>query len=270
MAFDKIIDSAQLESDLTSVAAAIRAKGATAAPLSFPAGFVSAVNNIFTSSAFGYIIASFPAAAASCTCSSGGTVLEADAAGLARGQFVFEVPAAGTWTVTISNGTDTKSESASITTAGQAEVVKLSFSLYLFSEGAGVSEGFTFNSVRPGEWTQSNDFIQWSTRVAIGNALYVTPTLDVSNYTTLVFELEGISKNSGSTVAQTNITIGVGADVPKTAADGGTWAAKTTVAYSTTRAVYNVDITNITGTAPLYVKITAPLTTGKIYNIYLI
>lgn len=135
MAFDKIIDSAQLESDLASVAAAIRAKGAAAAPLSFPAGFVSAVNNIFTSSAFGYIVASFPAAAASCTCSSGGTVLQADAARLARGQFVFEVPAAGTWTVTISNGTDTKSTSASITTAGQAEAVKLSFSLILLDGG---------------------------------------------------------------------------------------------------------------------------------------
>ena len=77
--------------------------------------------------AFGYIVASFPTTAASCTCSNGGTVLQADAAGLARGQFVFEVPAAGTWTVTISNGTDTKSESASITTAGQAEKVTLAF-----------------------------------------------------------------------------------------------------------------------------------------------
>lgn len=135
MAFDKIIDSAQLESDLTSVAAAIRAKGATADPLSFPAGFVSAVNNIFTSSAFGYIVANFPTTATSCTCSSGGTVLEADAEGIARGQFVFEVPSAGTWTVTISSGTDTKSESVSITTAGQAESVKLSFSLILLDGG---------------------------------------------------------------------------------------------------------------------------------------
>lgn len=135
MAFDKIIDSAQLESDLTSVAAAIRAKGATADPLSFPAGFVSAVNNISTSSGFGYIVANFPTTATSCTCSSGGTVLEADAAGLARGQFVFKVPAAGTWTVTISNGTDTKSKSVSISAAGQAEVVKLSFSLILLDGG---------------------------------------------------------------------------------------------------------------------------------------
>ena len=86
-------------------------------------------------SAFGYIVANFPTTATSCTCSSGGTVLEADAAGLVRGQFVFEVPAAGTWTVTISNGTDTKSESVSITTAGQAESVKLSFSLILLDGG---------------------------------------------------------------------------------------------------------------------------------------
>ena len=136
MAFDKIIDSAQLESDLTSVAAAIRAKGATADPLSFPAGFVSAVNNIFTSSAFGYIVANFPTTATSCTCSSGGTVLEADAAGLARGQFVFEVPAAGTWTVTISSGTDTKSKSVSITTKGSIENVVLKFNLYILRNGS--------------------------------------------------------------------------------------------------------------------------------------
>ncbi len=135
MAFDKIIDSAQLESDLTSVAAAIRAKGAATGSLSFPAGFVSAVNSIFTSSAFGYIIASFPAGAASCTCSSGGAVLQADAAGLARGQFVFEVPAAGTWTVAISSGTDTKTESVSITNSGEAVVVTLTFSLVLLDGG---------------------------------------------------------------------------------------------------------------------------------------
>ena len=76
-------------------------------------------------SAFGYIVANFPTTATSCTCSNGETVLEADAEGLARGQFVFEVPTAGEWTVTISIGADTKSESVSITAAGQAETVTL-------------------------------------------------------------------------------------------------------------------------------------------------
>ena len=48
MAIDKAVDSTQLDSDLTSVANAIRTKGGTSAQLAFPAGFVSAVQNIPT------------------------------------------------------------------------------------------------------------------------------------------------------------------------------------------------------------------------------
>ena len=46
MAFDKVIDSAVLDANLTSVADAIRAKGGTSEPLSFPEGFISAVEGI--------------------------------------------------------------------------------------------------------------------------------------------------------------------------------------------------------------------------------
>lgn len=46
MALDKLVDSTQLDSDLTSVANAIRTKGGTSAQLAFPAGFVSAIQNI--------------------------------------------------------------------------------------------------------------------------------------------------------------------------------------------------------------------------------
>ncbi len=46
MAYDKAVDSAQLDADLTSVADAIRTKGGTDAQLAFPAGFVSAVQAI--------------------------------------------------------------------------------------------------------------------------------------------------------------------------------------------------------------------------------
>ena len=48
MAVDKLVDSTQLDSDLTSVANAIRTKGGTSASLAFPAGFVSAVQAIPT------------------------------------------------------------------------------------------------------------------------------------------------------------------------------------------------------------------------------
>lgn len=46
MAVDKLVDSTQLDADLTTVANAIRTKGGTSADLAFPAGFVSAVQAI--------------------------------------------------------------------------------------------------------------------------------------------------------------------------------------------------------------------------------
>lgn len=46
MALDKLVDSTQLDSDLTSVADAIRAKSGGSSQLAFPAGFVSEIGNI--------------------------------------------------------------------------------------------------------------------------------------------------------------------------------------------------------------------------------
>lgn len=46
MAVDKLVDSTQLDADLTSVANAIRTKGGTSAQLAFPAGFVQAIWDI--------------------------------------------------------------------------------------------------------------------------------------------------------------------------------------------------------------------------------
>ena len=48
MALDKLVDSTQLNTDLTAVANAIRTKGGTSAQLAFPAGFVDAVEAIET------------------------------------------------------------------------------------------------------------------------------------------------------------------------------------------------------------------------------
>ena len=48
MSVDKLVDSAQLDADLTSVANAIRAKGGTSAQLAFPTGFVNAIGAIPT------------------------------------------------------------------------------------------------------------------------------------------------------------------------------------------------------------------------------
>lgn len=44
----KLVDSTLLDSNLTSIANAIRTKGNTQSQLAFPNGFISAINNIFT------------------------------------------------------------------------------------------------------------------------------------------------------------------------------------------------------------------------------
>lgn len=151
-------------------------------------------------SAFAYIIANFPTTVTSCTCSSSGTVLQADAAGLARGQFVFEVPAAGTWTVTISNGTDTKSESVSITAAGQAEAVKLSFSLYILKDGA-LADGYTLvnRSGQSAAAVLTNGIIQVN-NPSVSDGLNVpwqlTPATSFEKYDTLHFRVKNIAHSA--------------------------------------------------------------------------
>lgn len=54
MSVDKLVDSTQLDTDLTSVANAIRTKGGTSASLAFPAGFVSAIAAIPTGGGSGF------------------------------------------------------------------------------------------------------------------------------------------------------------------------------------------------------------------------
>lgn len=55
MSVDKLVDSAQLDTDLTSVANAIRAKGGTSASLAFPADFVSAIGAIPSGGGAGWL-----------------------------------------------------------------------------------------------------------------------------------------------------------------------------------------------------------------------
>ena len=51
MALDKLVDSTQLDADLTTVANAIRSKGGTSAELSFPSGMAAAIGAIPTGAA---------------------------------------------------------------------------------------------------------------------------------------------------------------------------------------------------------------------------
>ena len=54
MAIDKLVDSSQLDNNLTLIANAIRAKGGTSASLSFPTEYITAINAIPSGGSSGY------------------------------------------------------------------------------------------------------------------------------------------------------------------------------------------------------------------------
>ena len=94
MAYDKVVDSASLDSKLTQVADAIRTKGNTGADLQFPSGFISAIQAIQTGTELQIIV----------TVTSGATVTATKGSKVVSGTSVNNsctliVPEAGTWSV---------------------------------------------------------------------------------------------------------------------------------------------------------------------------
>lgn len=88
MALDKLVDSAQLDNNLTSVANAIRAKSGGTGQLAFPAGFVSEIGNI---SGGGGIT---PTGTKEITITENGTTTE-DVTNYATAQITVNVPSGG-------------------------------------------------------------------------------------------------------------------------------------------------------------------------------
>ena len=120
IAYDRIVG------DIVSAFDEVRLKGGTVPSSKVSANLAAAIQSISTGvSVFGAIVVDFPAGS-TCTCSDGSTTYTAGSTG---GNWVFTVPSAGTWTVTATDGTESVSDSVSITTQGQGVSVELNFRL---------------------------------------------------------------------------------------------------------------------------------------------
>ncbi len=102
MAYDKVVDSASLDSKLTQVADAIRTKGNTSADLQFPSGFISAIQAIQTGTELQIIV----------TVTSGATVTATKGSKAVSGTSVngtctLTIPEAGIWSVKATLGGQT-------------------------------------------------------------------------------------------------------------------------------------------------------------------
>lgn len=113
MAFDKAVDSAQLNADLTSVADTIRAKGGTNEQLAFPSGFNAAISAIEARTPLQIAVST--KAGATCTATKGTTTVSGTAD--TSGNCTLTVMEAGTWTVSATSGTTTKQQDVTVGSA---------------------------------------------------------------------------------------------------------------------------------------------------------
>lgn len=81
--------------------------------------------------AFAVIGVTYPEGS-TCTCTDGTKTLKLKDT---SGQGIFLIPYAATWTVTATDGTNTRSESVEITSEGQSTSVSISYRLYLYKLG---------------------------------------------------------------------------------------------------------------------------------------
>lgn len=200
-----------------------------------------------------------------CTCSNGSVTLTAKDT---TGKAIFVIPSAGTWTVTAVSGSKSTSKAVSITAEGQVETVELTYGLYIFKNGSGLTSGYSIksNSIISAP-TVSGDTISWSGNSSSGGvAFYIDPAVALSGYTKLCFDFE-CSYNYGWNYG---MGFGVGTDAAaSTTINNTNWTAKVTSTAQGTiaRNTVQCDISALTDSE--YIKIVGSYSAGKVYNIWL-
>lgn len=198
--------------------------------------------------------------------SSGTQVASNTNTGTAAETWTATVDATGTYTIT-ATATDgsgkTKSTTVSITANGQVATVTLTYELYIFKSGSGLTAGY---SVAGSGGNVSNANISWSGNSDGGGiSMYIKPAVSLNNYTKLCFDFE-CSYNYGGNYG---MGFGVGKDAAaSTTIDWTQWTAKVTNgANPIARNTAQCDISALTDSE--YIKIVGSYSAGKVYNIWL-
>ena len=199
------------------------------------------------------------------TCTNGSKTLTAKDT---TGKAIFVIPSAGTWTVTAVSGSKSTSKTVSITAEGQVEIVEMTYGLYIFKNGSGLTSGYSIksNSIISAP-TVSGDTISWSGDSSSGGvAFYIDPAVALSGYTKLCVDFE-CSYNYGGNYG---MGFGVGTDAATSLMITNTsWTAKVTSTAQSiiARNTVQCDISALTDSE--YIKIVGSYSAGKVYNIWL-
>lgn len=181
-------------------------------------------------------------AGSTCTCSNGTRTMKAKDT---SGKVLFNV-STGTWTVSCTDGTSTKSTTVSITAEGQNKSVTLSYATYYYNKGdkctavtggwakTGTGGSLTFNAA---SMTLVADSYQ---NVADAST---TNKVDLTNIKTLYFSV----KSATTYGTQGYPRVGVAtANNPKSS-DSTKWTASKTLSASSAFQTVSIDVSSLTG-----------------------
>ena len=196
-----------------------------------------------------------------CTCTNGSKTLTAKDT---SGKAIFVIPSAGTWTVKAVKGSQSASKTVSITAEGQVATVTLTYELYIFKSGSGLTAGY---SVAGSGGNVSNANISWSGDSSSGGiSMYIKPAVMLKDYTKMCVDFE-CSYNYGGNYG---MGFGVGKDAATSSMITNTsWTAKviSTAQGTIARNTVQCDISALTDSE--YIKIVGAYSAGKVYNIWL-
>lgn len=202
MAYDKVVDSALLDSKLTQVADAIRTKGNTSADLQFPSGFISAIQAIQTGTELKIIVS--VTSGATVTATKGSLSVSGTSV---NGTCTLTVPEAGTWNVKATRNGQT-SDTKSVAVVDSYAVTLLFVSSTLNNNEWGVIRSVSDAGQGENYWS-IGDRKAVSLNGTVGQ-------LTLSNYTTYAFII-GFNHNSSLEGANR-----IHFQLAKTALSGGT------------------------------------------------
>lgn len=199
---------------------------------------------------YAFIVATYPAGSV-CTASSGSTTLTA---GDTSGSWVFKIPAAGTWTVTSTDGTDTASTTVVISTEGQSVNIELAYNIEFVKGGVLTSLPWTIaqgTSYPYAAITQETGDVLFTTGHSQQATVFgSTDRFDLTDYTTLRLVVA-----SGQSYYNTNHApcVAIGRNRPTCT---GTSGSATNLDYLTmlnsytggiTATTYTIDVSALTG-----------------------
>ena len=134
---------------------------------------------------YAFIVTTYPAGSV-CTASNGSTTLTA---GDTSGSWVFKIPAAGTWTVTSTDGTDTATATVVISTEGQSTSIELAYNIEFVKNGVLTERPWTIATAQgyPGAAVvQETGQVMFTTGDEHAATVFgSTDAYDLTDYTTL-------------------------------------------------------------------------------------